>query len=69
MYQDGSKNILSKIFIGAALCLLLFFTYSFFRNRAGQDLDDESMTAIKEAIEKAALQCYVVEGAYPINLQ
>ncbi|MBQ2079562.1 MAG: hypothetical protein II459_08075 [Erysipelotrichaceae bacterium] len=69
MYQDGSKNILSKIFIGAVLCLLLFFTYSFFRNRAGQDLDDESMTAIKEAIEKAALQCYVVEGAYPINLQ
>ena len=35
----------------------------------GADLDEETVTAIQDAIRKSALQCYVVEGVYPPDLQ
>ena len=68
MYRDGRNLVPFRIFICAIIAGLLFFTYSFFDRRANDDLDAESIAAIKEAIERAALQCYVIEGAYPADL-
>ena len=33
-----------------------------------QNLSEESAKALKNAVERCALQCYVVEGAYPPSL-
>lgn len=33
-----------------------------------QNLSEESAVALKNAVERCALQCYVVEGAYPPSL-
>ena len=35
---------------------------------SAQNLQEESAVALKAAIQKNALQCYVVEGAYPPSL-
>ena len=35
----------------------------------GRDLSDEAAAAIRDAVERSARQCYVVEGVYPPNLQ
>lgn len=35
---------------------------------SSQDLQEESAVALKAAIQKNALQCYVVEGVYPASL-
>ncbi|MCI9338762.1 MAG: hypothetical protein HFH93_14720 [Lachnospiraceae bacterium] len=35
---------------------------------SGKDMDEESVRAVKAAVERCALQCYVVEGAYPSGL-
>ena len=35
---------------------------------SGKDLDEETVTAIRDAIRRSALQCYVVEGVYPPDL-
>ena len=35
---------------------------------SGRDMDEESERAIKAAVERCAIQCYVVEGAYPPSL-
>ena len=34
----------------------------------GRDISQESAVAIKDAVERCARQCYVVEGVYPPNL-
>ena len=68
MYKDGKQGNLIKIIAVLFICVLLVFGWRTFNRRAADDLSDESITAIKEAIEHAALQCYVIEGAYPVNL-
>lgn len=69
MYHDSKRKTLLIFLIVLLGFTALFSAYSSFRKRAGSDLSDESAAAIKEAIEHAALQCYVVEGAYPVNLE
>ena len=34
-----------------------------------REYDDGSAAAIREAVQRSALQCYAVEGAYPSDLQ
>lgn len=36
---------------------------------SGEDMSEESAKAVKEAVDRCALQCYVVEGAYPASLE
>ena len=36
--------------------------------RASEEEIQESITSIKDAVRRRALQCYVIEGAYPENL-
>ena len=35
----------------------------------GKDISDESAAAIREAVERSALECYAVEGIYPPSLE
>jgi hypothetical protein len=44
-----------------ALCLLF--------SDGGRDIDDSSALVIREAVQRSALQCYAVEGAYPPDLR
>ncbi len=37
-------------------------------NGSGRDLSEEGAVAIREAVQRSALQCYAVEGVYPPNL-
>lgn len=37
--------------------------------RSGQDMEEESIAALKAAVERSARQCYVVEGFYPPSLE
>ncbi|MBR4471228.1 MAG: hypothetical protein IKS54_07980 [Erysipelotrichaceae bacterium] len=69
MYHDSYRKTLLKIIAALCVCVLAFSAYSSFRSRSEKDLSEESAEAIKEAIEHAALQCYVIEGAYPVNLE
>ena len=34
---------------------------------SGPDIEEEGTKALKAAVERSALQCYVVEGAYPVD--
>ena len=69
MYKDEKKKYLLKIVMALAMCALLLLLGRSLSKRTQNDLSDESIAAISRAIEQAALQCYVVEGAYPVNLQ
>ena len=69
MYSDVKQ---SKAFlIGLILVLLLIAViaaWSMTRG-SGADLTEEGAAAIQDTVQKGALQCYVVEGVYPPDLQ
>ena len=68
MYSDRAKKKTGWIVpIAALLLLALLLALSF--GHSGRDLGEESAAAIRETVRRAALQCYVVEGVYPPDLQ
>ena len=69
MYSDKRSKktplVLAVIMI-IIICMVVLFLA--FRD-SGKDLSDESAMAIRDAVRKGALQCYVVEGVYPPDLE
>ena len=69
MYSDKKKFRWSWLLAGVVLVALLAAGGAFFRIRGGADIHQEAVVSVREAVERAALQCYVVEGAYPSDLE
>lgn len=68
MYSDRVQKKTGWLLLIAVLLLLaLLLVVSF--GGSGRDVNDESTAAIREAVRRSALQCYVVEGVYPPDLQ
>ena len=68
MYSDRLAKRKTWI-LWALLLLLLLGALALLFSDGGRDLDDSSALAIREAVQRSALQCYAVEGAYPPDLQ
>ena len=68
MYQDvrNRKWIILFLLVAAVAFLMGRF---FLSQKTRFDIEEESALSIKTAVEQAALQCYVIEGAYPEDLQ
>ncbi len=68
MYTDRVKKrtgwlvLLLVLLLFAALLALCF-------GRSARDVSEEGAAAIHETVRRGALQCYVVEGVYPPDLQ
>lgn len=69
MYSDRRKKktgpaalLVLALLLLAALSLAIF-------GRSGRDVSEEGAAAIRETVRRGALQCYVVEGVYPPDLQ
>ena len=67
MYQDRVSHKQRNILL-IVLCALVLACWYFALSGSGKDLDEETVTAIRDAIRRSALQCYVVEGVYPPDL-
>lgn len=68
MYSDRLTKRKSWI-LWALLILLLLGALCLLFSDGGRDIDDSSALAIREAVQRSALQCYAVEGAYPPDLR
>ena len=69
MYSDNEKKRPVWLAPVAVLVLLLVIAGAFALARPGRDLSEDGAVAIREAVRRSALQCYVVEGIYPPDLQ
>ena len=69
MYSDNEKKRPLWLAPAAVLALLFLITGAFALARPGRDLSEDGAVAIREAVRRSALQCYVVEGIYPPDLQ
>lgn len=68
MYVDKKKKKWPAAVSVVAAILAAVCVWRFVLPTSGRDMDQESTRAIKAAVERCALQCYVVEGAYPSSL-
>ncbi len=68
MYSDRLAKRKTWI-LWALLLLLLLGALALLFSDGGRDLDESSALAIREAVQRSALQCYAVEGVYPPDLQ
>ncbi len=68
MYTDRKKKITGKIVLAGAVLLTVLLTILIFGG-SGRDVSEEGAAAICETVRRGALQCYVVEGVYPPDLQ
>lgn len=67
MYSDAAKKKRGWLVLIAALVLLAALCVFALRD-PGRDLSEESAAAIRDTIQRSALQCYAVEGVYPPSL-
>lgn len=63
--KRGFHGIFRTLVVFAAMILIFIFVLTNTGNTAG----DRSEQIVKQAITKAAVTCYTLEGAYPENLQ
>lgn len=68
MYRDRKKRPLRSLLYILCLVLILAGIVYAGKGSTGKDIDEESLLSVKSAIQRCALQCYVVEGVYPPDL-
>lgn len=68
MYVDKKRKRWPGPVLALAVILTVVCVCRYAFPVSGRDMDEESTRAVKAAVERCALQCYVVEGAYPSNL-
>ena len=68
MYSDREKSKTGVLVPVLVLVLLLAVLSVFCFGHSGRDVSEEGAAAIREAVRRTALQCYVVEGVYPPDL-
>lgn len=69
MYSDKKCRTPVRLILAAVLVAAVIFLGLFTARRQDQSMQDEGAAAIRAAIERSALQCYVVEGVYPPDLR
>lgn len=69
MYTDRKKRYAPALLLAAAALLVLLAVLAGVRMTSEREIAAESAAAVKAAVVRSALQCYVVEGVYPPDLQ
>ncbi len=69
MYVDKKRGSGPVIFLAALVLTAAVLLWQGVFSGSGRDMDQEGMAAVKAAVERSAMQCYVVEGVYPPSLE
>ncbi len=68
MYVDRKRGKGPWLVLTAAAILAVLILWRLAVPVSGRDMEEESIAAMREAVECSARQCYVVEGFYPPSL-
>ena len=68
MYTDRKRKRWPGVVFAVFAVIVAAILLSWAGRTSGQDMGEESAAALKAAVERSALQCYVVEGNYPPSL-
>lgn len=68
MYTDKAKKTWPIILVIALLIVLTACACFWYAHLSENESREEGAAAIRQTVEQTALQCYVVEGAYPPDI-
>lgn len=68
MYFDKKRRRWPYLALAVITVVVVLGLYFQMVRVSGQDLEEEGASALKAAVERSALQCYAVEGAYPVDV-
>ena len=68
MYSDKVKKVWPAVAAVVLILIVAAVLLAAAGSRSSKDMSHEAVLSIREAVERAALQCYAVEGAYPSDL-
>ena len=68
MYVDKKRRHWPHVVVTAVVLAAAVFLLHHRAMASAEDMQEESAVALRAAIQRSALQCYVVEGAYPSSL-
>lgn len=68
MYSDKKRGFWPAVDLAAAALLAAIGIWVWISRDSARNINEESMQALKAAVQNSALQCYVVEGVYPPSL-
>ena len=68
MYTDKKKKRWPWLLLAALIIALAIALPDWVAGVTDRDVAEQSAQALKSAVQRSALQCYVVEGIYPPNL-
>ena len=68
MYTDKAKKTWPIVLVIALLLVLTAGACFWYAQLTESESREEGAAAVKQTVEQTALQCYVVEGAYPPDL-
>lgn len=68
MYVDKRKRRWPKVVSALVAAVVIICLWRLAVPAAGGDISEEGARALRTAVERCALQCYAVEGAYPPSL-
>jgi hypothetical protein len=60
------RRLSGLVILGLAVCFILFFLTALSNLDSGKQLEDKSQ--LEDALHRAAVCCYAIEGAYPPDL-
>ncbi|HBA50291.1 MAG TPA: hypothetical protein DCZ91_21365 [Lachnospiraceae bacterium] len=69
MYVDRRRRRWPWLVLAAAAVLAVIIVWHMTVPASGRDMEEESIVALREAVERSARQCYAVEGFYPPSLE
>lgn len=68
MYTDKKQNRWIWLVLAAVVIVLAVIIFTSVGRASRESVAAESASALKAAVQRSALQCYVVEGIYPPTL-
>lgn len=68
MYSDRKKHYAPLVALCAAALAALIALFAWGSRASAREIAEQSAAAVKAAVTRSALQCYVVEGVYPPDL-
>lgn len=69
MFIDKKKRLWPKVLAVLAAVFLLAGLWFWVSSTQAENMAENGAAAIRDVVERSALQCYVVEGAYPSSLE
>ncbi|MBQ6583341.1 MAG: hypothetical protein IJH77_05900 [Mogibacterium sp.] len=69
MYSDKKRNLKPLILLIILIVVIAAGAVVHAYRVSRENLAEEGLVAVRNTVERAALQCYAVEGVYPPDLQ